>query len=213
MAAGPRRSDFSFGQQGSAVATVVALGHWLLRNTAPDSARKDPWRSRIHSWTKSSVRGEVPHKVTQRSVSTEWDLNSLPLSLALPQSPRGQIERLWTPGGVEPWKVPQKVGVPVLVVPRAYCVTLGRSSPDLAPASVKRGSPRLTCSVILERAPRRSLQCPPAMGGPESAQLWSEPAFKSHAGGVPNNLFPAGWRGPAGSGAQALRQGALLHRA
>lgn len=112
MAAGPRRSDFSFGQQGSAVATVVALGERLLRNTAPDSARKDPWRSRIHSWTESSVWGEVLHKVTQRSVSTEWDSNSLPLSLALPQSPRGQIERLWTPGGVDPMEGSTEGGGP-----------------------------------------------------------------------------------------------------
>lgn len=102
VAAGPQRSDFSLGQQGSAVATVVALGERLLRNTAPDSAPKDPWRSRIHSWTGSSGWGEVLPKVIQRSMPTGWDPNSLPLILALPQSPRDQFERLWTPRGVEP---------------------------------------------------------------------------------------------------------------
>lgn len=90
---------------------------------------------------------------------------------------------------------------------------VNRSSPSVCP---RRGPPRLTRPVILERVPL-SLQRPPALGGPESAQPRLEPALKNPATGV---LTPFGEHRSGLAGWLACwerrvrrRQGALPHRA
>lgn len=114
-------SNSSFRQQGSAAAAVVVLGERLLRNAALDSEQKDSWRSCAHSWTESLGWWGGPAQGHPEVRATGWDPNSLFLSLALSQSPRGQFEGLRTAGDLGP--------VEDLVVPRTYCVTLAGRHP------------------------------------------------------------------------------------